>query len=189
MLRESYLSRIDKAFEVHSVCALLGPRQCGKTTIANQYASRLKGLVHIFDLEDLLDLAKLQNPKLVLEPLEGLIIIDEIQRQPELFPVLRVLVDKYNKRFLILGSASRELIRQSSETLAGRIAYIEVTPFALTETKDLNKSLVRGGYPRSYLANNLEQSINWRKAYIKTFLEQDIRALGFDISSETMRRF
>ena len=103
MLRESYLSRIDKTFEAHSVCALLGPRQCGKTTIANQYANRLKGTVHIFDLEDLLDLAKLQNPKLILEPLEGLIIIDEIQRQPELFPILRVLVDKYNKRFLILG--------------------------------------------------------------------------------------
>ena len=189
MLRESYLARIGEVFEIHSVCALLGPRQCGKTTIANQYASRYKESVHIFDLEDTLDLSKLQNPKLALEPLNGLIIIDEIQRQPELFPMLRVLVDKYNKKFLILGSASRELIRQSSETLAGRIAYIEVTPFALTEIKDINKLFVRGGYPKSFLANSLTQSINWRKSYIRTFLEQDIRALGFDVSPETMRRF
>ena len=189
MLRESYLARIDEVFEIHSVCALLGPRQCGKTTIANQYASIYKESVHIFDLEDPLDLSRLQNPKLALEPLNGLIIIDEIQRQPELFPMLRVLVDKYNKKFLILGSASRELIRQSSESLAGRIAYIEVTPFALTEIKDINKLFVRGGYPKSFLANTLTQSINWRKSYIRTFLEQDIRALGFDVSPETIRRF
>lgn len=189
MLRNIYLERIKEVFEVNQVCALLGPRQCGKTTISEQYAKICQEEVHVFDLEDSLDLAKLDNPRVAFEDLQGLIIIDEIQLRPELFPILRVLVDKYAKKFLILGSASKELIKQSSETLAGRISYIEVTPFSLTEVDDLNKLWLCGGFPRSYLAQNVKHSLDWRKAYIKTFLEQDLRNLGFDIPSETMRRF
>lgn len=189
MLRNKFINQIKDAFAINQVCALLGPRQCGKTTLSQQYAKISKEEIHIFDLEDPLDLAKLENARLAFESLNGLIIIDEVQRRPELFPILRVMVDKYKKRFLILGSASRELIKQSSESLAGRISYIEVTPFALTEVEDANKLWVHGGYPRSFLAKNLKQSLDWRKAYIKTFLEQDLRNLGFDVSPETMRRF
>lgn len=190
MIRHQFIQEVHKSFEITPICVLLGPRQCGKTTLARQYAASIKeGPVHFFDLEDPLDLAKLETPKLTLEPLEGLIILDEIQRRPDLFPVLRVLVDRFDKKFLILGSASQDLIRQSSETLAGRIRYIEMTPFSLCEVDDANLLWVRGGYPRSYLAKTDFQSNEWRKTYIKTFLEKDIRSFGFDIPPQTMRRF
>lgn len=190
MIRRNFLPEIQKSFEITPVCAILGPRQCGKTTLARDYAQQVgAGNVHFFDLEDPLDLAKLETPKLTLEPLEGLIVLDEIQRRPELFPILRVLVDKSNKQFLVLGSASQELIRQASETLAGRIRYIEMTPFSLNEVGDANLLWVRGGYPRSYLAKTHRQSHEWRKSYIKTFLEADIRSFGFNIPPQTMRRF
>lgn len=191
--RSYYLKEIVKALTVHPVVALLGPRQCGKTTLSNQYASDKKNKIsdlHHFDLEDPDDLAKLDAPKLTLEDLLGLIVIDEIQRQPELFPLLRVLVDQHKKReFLILGSASRELIKQSSETLAGRIRYIEITPFSYSEVDNLNKLWLRGGFPNSYFAKNEQNSSDWRAAYITTFLEQDIPNLGIQIPPRTLRRF
>ena len=185
-----YLDAIDTSFLVNPICALLGPRQCGKTTLSKQYAKKNKLPTHFFDLEDPIDLSKLDNPKLTLEPLEGLIIIDEIQRKEELFPYLRVLVDKFpKKRILVLGSASQDLIRQSSETLAGRISYIEMTPFSIHETDDIRKLWYRGGFPKSYLASTEIISSQWRKSYIRTFLERDIRNFGFDIPPQTMRRF
>ncbi|MGE3954150.1 MAG: ATP-binding protein [Parachlamydiales bacterium] len=190
--RPGYLKRIQKAFKTHPVVAILGPRQCGKTTLAHLYLEqeRLEGKAHIFDLEDPTDLAVMQNPKTALEGLEGLIIIDEIQRLPDLFPLLRVLVDqKKPRRFLILGSASRDLIRQSSETLAGRIAYIELTPFSLEEVDTLPTLWLRGGFPNAYLANSEEASVYWREEYIATFLERDIPNLGIRIAPTALRRF
>lgn len=142
-------------------------------------------------LENNLDLARLENPMLVLPDLsENLIVIDEIQRRPDLFPALRVLVDepKRKQKYLILGSASRDLIKQSSETLAGRIGYIELTPFSLDEVDHENVLFLRGGFPKSYLAENDEESYRWRESYITTFLERDIPALGFQIPPEQIRR-
>lgn len=189
--RYQYLARIQFSFTVHPVVALLGPRQCGKTTLARLYASEQAQKVHFFDLEDPEDLNLLQNPKLALSSLEGLIVIDEIQLIPDLFPFIRVLVDDplSKKKFLILGSASRDLIHQSTETLAGRISHIELTPFSFPEVDDLKKLWVRGGFPRSYLVESLEQSLEWRKEYVKTFLERDIPTLGFNIPSQELRRF
>ncbi len=198
MERELYFSRIDSAFSVHPVVAMLGPRQCGKTTTARQYFA-IRDIpvpqTHYFDLERTDDLARLENPFLTLSRLEGLIIIDEIQRVPNLFSALRVLVDEpgHNRRFLILGSASRELIRQSSESLAGRIEYIELTPFSLDELLDedsdpVNDLWLRGGFPRSFLAGSDEQSAQWRRAYIKTYLEQDIPNLGIRIAPVMLHR-
>ena len=174
--------------------ALLGPRQCGKTTLAKNYI-QLKNKKfpeeNYFDLEDTTDLARLAYPKMMLESLKGLIVVDEIQRRPELFPTLRVLVDKNPKsqRYLILGSASRDLIQQSSETLAGRIGYLELTPFSYMETKNTQKLWVRGGFPRSYLAKDEQKSQLWREDYIRTFLERDIPSLGIQVPARELRRF
>lgn len=190
--RSFYLNAIDHQFEVHAACALLGPRQVGKTTLAKKYIeSYPKERVSFFDLENPLDLARLENPMLTLSKLSHhLIVIDEIQRRPELFTILRVLIDeKKERKFLILGSASRELIHQSSETLAGRIGYIELMPFSLEEVNDLEKLWVRGGFPVSYLASNEASSFTWRQSYVTTFLERDISNLGFQIPPQQMRRF
>ena len=131
------------------------------------------------------------DPKLTLAGISGLVIIDEIQRRPDLFPCLRVLVDREKNatQFLILGSASRDLIRQSSETLAGRIAHLELTPFSYPEVKELTPLWLRGGFPKSYLATNNETSWVWRKNYIQTFLERDIPSFGINISPPMLRRF
>lgn len=188
--RDLYIKAVTEAFAISPVCALLGPRQCGKSTLAKDLAKNIEVEHFIFDLEDPTDLARLENPKLALEHLDGLIIIDEIQRRPDLFPYLRVLVDRYpSRKILILGSASSELIRQSSETLAGRIRYIEMTPFSSKEVGDLAKLWLRGGFPKSYLSGNDELSFLWRQDYIRTFLERDIREFGFNIPPQTMRRF
>jgi len=192
MKREAYLQRIIDAYAVHSVVAILGPRQCGKTTLAKMFVATMKdqSQVHYFDLEDPTDLEKFRQPKLILSELSGLIVIDEIQKLPDLFPLLRVLVDQYPKqRYLILGSASRDLVKQSSESLAGRIFYLELSPFAFFETHDLKPLWLRGGFPRAYLAESLTASNDWRKAYIKTFLDQDIPNLGIHIPALTLRRF
>jgi predicted AAA+ superfamily ATPase len=194
MDRPNYLHRIAARFEVQPIVALLGPRQCGKTTLARMYAETLPGgCVTRFDLEDPTDLAALAEPKLALQGLEGLVVIDEIQRRPELFPVLRVLVDRPDNpaRFLILGSASRDLIRQSSESLAGRIGYIELTPFQLRETglQSAERLWLRGGFPPSFLATGEVASLQWRKDYVATFLERDLPSLGIGIASESLRRF
>ena len=187
--RKRFLENIKKVHRVHSACAILGPRQCGKTTIANLYRKNFEGSSVTFDLEGPEDLVKLENPKLTLEPLEGLIIIDEIQRRPELFPYLRVLFDRYpNRRYLILGSASQDLIHQSSETLAGRIGYIELTPFQLSECFDQNRLWKQGGFPKSFLQDDEELSWAWRKSYISTFLERDLPNLGISTSPQDMRR-
>ncbi len=181
--------RLKDQLRVHSVAALLGPRQCGKTTLANQLAEDYPAAVHHFDLENPSDLLALTEPMRVLERLSGLVIIDEVQRLPALFPILRVLVDRKQAHYLILGSASRDLIQQSSETLAGRIGYIELTPFQLREGCNGSELLVRGGFPRSYLADSEHDSYLWREAYIQTFLERDIPNLGFQVPPLMLRRF
>jgi predicted AAA+ superfamily ATPase len=193
MQRPDYQLDIEKQLRTHSACGLLGPRQVGKTTLAKRFMEDHRfPSTRRFDLENPLDLAKLENPMLALaSPSSGLIIIDEIQLRPDLFPVLRVLIDEHKaqKKFLILGSASRELIRQSSETLAGRIGYVELMPFSLQETNQSPTLWLRGGFPPSFLANNEEESILWRQAYITTFLERDIYQLGFQLPPMQMRRF
>ncbi len=194
MERPKYLKTIEMHFRVHSACAILGPRQVGKTTLAKMFLEQdHKDGFHFFDLENPLDLARLENPMLTLAKLTGkLIVIDEIQRAPELFPIIRVLIDDRQKgmKFLILGSASRDLIHQSSETLAGRIGYMELMPFSLDEVDhDSNILWLRGGFPPSYLSAKDEDSFLWRQSYISTFLERDIPNLGFQIPPQQMRRF
>lgn len=190
MKRPDFIQKIESAFRAASVVAILGPRQCGKTTLARQFAGSRAAY---FDLEDDRDLSRLDDPFLTLEPLKGLVVIDEIQRVPGLFKTLRVLADRPGRktRFLILGSASRDLIRQSSETLAGRIAYLELTPFSGGEAgeKEIDRLWVRGGFPRSFLASSGPISAAWRKEYVSTFLERDIPALGLRIPSRLLRRF
>ena len=193
MDRPHIIAKISQAFSIHPAVALLGPRQCGKTTISRQFGEIIKSQknIHYFDLEDPDDLDVMQHPKAVLQDLEGLIIIDEIQRLPELFPLLRVLIDRKHKKqqFLILGSASRDLIKQSSESLAGRIEYLELTPFDYRETEHLDDLWVRGGFPVSFLAQSIKESYQWRKQYIRTFLERDIPQLGINIPAQNLRRF
>lgn len=192
MLRNKYLDDILQAFDVHQVVALLGPRQCGKTTLAKQYLQERESTAaqNIFDCEQPSSLARLQNPELALSELEGLIVIDEIQLVPELFSVLRVLVDNNpSQKFLILGSASRDLIRQSAQTLAGRVQYIEIMPFSLNEVGELKKLWWRGGFPRAYLNANDKAARQWLLSYIRTYLERDIPNLGFNIPAHSMRKF
>jgi predicted AAA+ superfamily ATPase len=189
--RSTYIQLITQHFEVHPICGILGPRQCGKTTLSKHYISMQSYVAHVFDLEDPRDLARLDHPMTALENLEGLIVIDEVQRRPDLFPILRVLADTKRERqhYLVLGSASPELLRQSSESLAGRIGYIELPPFSLLETLDQDKLWVRGGFPNSFLSKSENSSILWRNAYIKTFLEMDIPGLGFSIPPQQLYRF
>ena len=191
--RTNKLKAIRKAYDYSPAVAILGPRQCGKTTLAHQFAkhSSFKS-VHFFDLEDPSDLAALDNPILTLEGLRGLIVIDEVQRRTDLFPALRVLIDKFqDKQFLILGSASQDLLKQSSETLAGRISYLELSGFGLNELDitEYKKRWVRGGFPRSFLAKSYQSAYEWRQNFTTTFLERDIPNLGINIPSRTMRRF
>lgn len=191
--RPDILSSIERFFKSHPIVAILGPRQCGKTTIARMYCKQEKDFSqnNYFDLESSIDLERLTNPMLALKPLKGLVVIDEIQRHPELFPNLRVLVDEeqMDQRYLILGSASRDLIKQSSESLAGRIVYLELAPFSYKEVDHIDRLWNRGGFPRSYLAKTDQESFDWRNAYIRTFLEQDIPNLGFRIPPVALRRF
>lgn len=193
MIRQFFLNKIEQAFKVTKVVAILGPRQCGKTTAAKQYIEKQEHFSkqNYFDLENYLDRERLSDPLLSLSSLSGLIVIDEIQRAPNLFETLRVLVDNkdLDQRYLILGSASRDLIAQSSETLAGRITYLELTPFMFDEIHQMEKLWIRGGYPLSILGASDDISVAWRKGYIKTFLERDIPALGINIPAEQLRRF
>ncbi|MDD5468884.1 MAG: ATP-binding protein [Anaerolineales bacterium] len=171
--------------------ALLGPRQCGKTTLARQLAEHQKSTY--FDIESVPDRRRLQNPELMLGSLADLVVLDEIQEMPELLQVLRVLVDRPENQacFLILGSASPEIIKAASETLAGRLEFIELQGFDLSETgADARETLwLRGGFPRSFLANSEEDSLAWREGFIRTFLERDIPQLGINIPAVAMRRF
>ncbi|MCU0782910.1 MAG: ATP-binding protein [Verrucomicrobia bacterium] len=191
MSRKHYLSRVRKALDRNPVVALLGPRQCGKTTLARQLIPT--GHPQYFDLEDPVIARLMENPMTAWQGLRGLVVVDEAQRQPGLFPVLRVLADRDGQpaTFLILGSASPELSRQAAESLAGRIEIIEMRGFDLGELPaDVQDTLwQRGGFPRSYLASDEESSVAWRKNFIRTFLERDLAALGFGLSPTLMGRF
>lgn len=191
--RKKHLLRIESLFRTHPVVALLGARQVGKTTLARVFSDQWDGPKTHFDLEDPDDLARLEEPKLTLGPLGGLIVLDEIQRRPNLFPVLRVLLDQpgWTTRILILGSASPELLRQGSETLAGRIAFHELDGFGLEEVGRTcaDPLWFRGGFPRSFLADSDEDSWEWRSGFVRTFLERDIPQLGSQIPSATLQRF
>lgn len=176
---------------------ILGPRQCGKSTLVKAIISEIGGAVYL-DLERPSDVSKLRDPEAFFSlNNDKLICLDEIQRVPDLFPVLRSVMDENRKngQFIILGSASPDLIKQSSETLAGRISYFELTPFVLKEVsedhhlKTLRKLWLRGGFPRSYLASDEKESIEWRFDFIRTFLERDIPQLGFRTPAKTIERF
>lgn len=191
--RKHYLSRLKTLIAQHRVVAIIGARQVGKTQLAKAYCESQKKEVHYYDLEDPEDLARLQDPMLALKPLKGLVVIDEVQRKKDLFPILRVLADRPRSpaKFLLLGSASPELIQHSSETLAGRIFYFEISGFNVGEIgiQHYEKLWLRGGFPRSYLAKTNAQSFEWRSSFIKTFLEQDIPQLGIQTRAATLRRF
>jgi len=172
--------------------AILGARQVGKTTLAAELADRWTGPVHRFDLERAADVARLSEPELALEPLDGLIVIDEVQRAPGLFAALRVFLDRHpDRRVLVLGSAAPDLLRQTSETLAGRIAYHDLPPLTFDETgpDSLDRLWLRGGFPRSYLAASDAASLRWRIDFVRTFVERDLLALTDRIPSRTLDRF
>lgn len=183
---------VQNALRRNPVAVILGPRQCGKTTLAREFI-RGRSDIRFFDLEDPATLESFTNPHLLLRDLRGLVVVDEVQRRPDLFPLLRVLADRdpLPARFLLLGSASPDLLRQSSESLAGRIEYIEMGGFDMVETgMDPWRILWnRGGFPRSYLAESNEDSWSWREQFIRTFLERDIPQLGLNIPALVLRRF
>jgi len=183
-------SQVHQAIRGSPVVVLYGPRQCGKTTLARQVADA--EAAEYFDLEDPVSQRRLSEPMLALRELRGLVVIDEVQRQPGLFPILRVLADRKPllARFLILGSASPALLRQSSESLAGRIALVEMGGFNLSEVglKDLRRLWWRGRFPRSFLAKSEAESRSWQENFIQTFLERDIRELGVQLPAVVLRR-
>lgn len=187
--RSNFIADIRKALRRSPVVMLLGPRQCGKTTLARQLVAA--DAPNYFDLEHPAEARALEHPMTTLESLEGLVVLDEAQRQPGLFPVLRVLADRpRNKaRFLVLGSASPELSRQASESLAGRVEVIDVRGFSMSEVAGIDKLWSRGGFPRSFLARSDADSFTWRSQFIRTFLERDLAALGFGMSPRMMGRF
>ncbi len=191
IIRNAHLQAIDISLARSRVTALIGPRQCGKTTLARQFVPPES--LNYFDLEDPVSLARLDEPMTALAGLTGLIVIDEIQRRPELFPVLRVLADRnpLPARFLILGSAAPELLRQSSESLAGRLEVIRMHGFSLKEVGQENQPLhwQRGGFPCSYLAAADEDSLAWRKNFALTLVERDIPQLGIGIPAQALLRF
>lgn len=177
----------------HPVAAILGARQVGKTTLARGLRLDGKAPSAWFDLEDPAHLARLADPMLALRGLRGLVVIDEVQRLPSLFPVLRVLADRPGKpaRFLLLGSAAPDLRRQGAESLAGRVAYHVLPPLGLEEvgTDRLDRLWLRGGFPRSFLSPSENASLEWRREFIAAFLERDLPQLGFGLPAQTMRRF
>jgi hypothetical protein len=191
--RTRHVRRLQQLLRQYPVVAVLGARQVGKTTLAHAVATRVKRPATFFDLERRADRARLADPDLALAPLRGLVILDEIHRAPEIFPVLRGLADRtrVGTRFLVLGSASPDLLRQTSESLAGRIAYHDLPGFSLDEVGVANLSRLwgRGGFPRSFLTSSERQSVDWRRQFIRTFLERDVPQLGIPIPSETLRRF
>lgn len=189
--RPQAVRAVQSALKNNPVCILLGPRQCGKTTLARELAKRRSS--HYFDLETAVGRARLAEPELTLAPLTGLVVIDEIQRRPELFAALRPLADRPRSkaRFLILGSASPDLVRGASESLAGRVGFVDLGPLDLGEV-GLKKGKTlwrRGGFPRSFLARTETLSFAWRQDFIRTFLERDIPQLGVRTPAETLRRF
>ncbi len=183
---------VEALLEDSPVVALIGARQVGKTTLAREIAQRhLRA--HLFDLESSADVARLGDPLLALSHLEGLVVLDEVQRRPELFPTLRVLADRHPSpaRFLVLGSASPDLLQQSAESLAGRIAHYELPPLSLAEigAAQLHDLWLRGGFPASFTARTDAASYRWRRDFVRTFLERDIAQLGINIPPTTLERF
>lgn len=189
--RPQYLAKITRSLRKVPVTALLGPRQCGKTTLARQVASQHAS--EFFDLEDPIDQARLQNPSRTLGRLKGLVVLDEIQLLPDLLPILRVLSDRRPLpcRFLILGSASLELVNKSSESLAGRVRFVDVSGFSLSEvgTRKQDRLWLRGGFPDSFLARHESDSWKWRENFIRTFLQRDLPQWGSQVPAAQVRRF
>jgi uncharacterized protein len=181
------------ALNTYPAVGIIGARQVGKTTLAGMVSRKWSGPVHHFDLENSEDLARLSDPMLALKELDGLVILDEVQRMPEIYPTLRVLIDRArtSRRFLVLGSASPQLLRQTSESLAGRIKYHRLGGLGLDEIpSDQSGQLwLRGGFPLSFSAPDDIKSFEWRKAFIATFLERDLPELGINVSSTRLRRF
>ena len=188
--RSAYIKRLEIAIRRSPVTALLGPRQCGKTTLARMLCEGRDAT--FYDLESLQDQRRLENPEMVLGSARGWVVLDEIQRMPELFSTLRVVVDRpgTRARFLLLGSASPDIVKGVSETLDGRIEFVELGGFRLEEVKDsIDKLWLRGGFPRSFLARTEADSLAWREGFIRTFLERDLPTLGIRVPSPAMRRF
>ncbi|OGX33614.1 MAG: hypothetical protein A2787_00505 [Omnitrophica WOR_2 bacterium RIFCSPHIGHO2_01_FULL_48_9] len=189
--REQYKKHIEEALGRSRAVALLGPRQCGKTTLARELVD--KDSPNYFDLEDPSSLVGLADPKTSLSSLKNIVVIDEVQRRPDLFPILRVLLDRspLPAKFLILGSASPDLLQQSSESLAGRLEMIEMDGFGLSEVgqKEASRLWLRGGFPLSFLAKNDADSFAWRKSFIQAFLERDLRQQGINIPAVSLHRF
>ena len=191
--RRQELETIANLLKSYPVVGIIGARQVGKTTLAQQFAAQNNTATTHYDLENPEDEARLTDPMLALKQHEGLVVIDEIQRHPDIFPVLRVLADRKRTpaRFLILGSASPELMQKSSETLAGRVAYHHLSGFGIDEV-DISEHVnlwLRGGFPRSFLAKSHKESHEWRRNFIRTFLERDLPQLGITIRSSTLQRF
>ena len=192
MIQRTRLTKqVRTALRRSRVVALIGPRQCGKTTLAQQFLDARSP--NYFDLEDPEHLARLDEPKTALAGLRGLVMIDEIQRRPELFPLIRVLADRkpLPARFLILGSAGPGLLRQSSESLAGRIETVPMSGFSMEELdpKNWRRHWLRGGLPESFLARSERASFVWRKQFVQTFLERDVPQMGLRIPAPMFRRF
>jgi len=191
IVRRADIVLVRTALRRSRVVALLGPRQCGKTTLAREFVP--PGSLNYFDLEDPQSLARLTQPDTALRPLKRLVVIDEIQRRPELFPLLRVLADRrpLPARFLILGSASPDLLRQSSETLAGRIEIVPLEGFRLSDlgADAQGRHWLRGGFPLAYIARTVADSLSWRRQFLQTFLERDLPQLGIAIPALALRRF
>jgi len=189
--RNTIIKTIKTALNRSRVTILVGPRQCGKTTLAREFLDPES--VNYFDLEDPFSLTRLDEPMTALEPLQGLVVIDEIQRRPDLFPILRVLTDRKNNpaKFLILGSASGELLRQTSESLAGRTEKISISGFSLPEVGASSEFdlWLRGGYPLSFLADTDADSLVWRKNFIQTLLERDFPQWGVRVPAQALLRF
>lgn len=185
--------RVRRLLRQAPVVALLGARQVGKTTLARQVAATWRGPTTHFDLEDPRDLARLADPTLALADLRGLVVLDEVQRRPDLFPALRVLADRRPApcRFLVLGSAAPQLLHQGAESLAGRIAFHELHPLSLDEVgaAAFDRLWRRGGFPRAFLARTEQASVDWRRDFVRTFLERDLPQLGIAVPAATIRRF
>ena len=189
--RHTDVELVRAALKRSRVVAMLGPRQCGKTTLARQFVPA--DSLNYFDLEDPQGLARLSEPDIALRPLKGLVVIDEIQRRPDLFPLLRVLADRrpLPARFLILGSASPDLLKQSSETLAGRLETVPLEGFRLADlgAAAQGRHWLRGGFPLSFTARSEADSLIWRRQFLQTFLERDVPQLGITIPAVALRRF
>lgn len=191
--RAAEVREVRRRLRAAPVVAILGGRRVGKTTLARDVARASRGRVHFFDLEDPRDVARMREPMRELEPLRGLVVLDEVQCLPDVFPVLRVLADRSRRpaRFLVLGSAAPHLLRQSSESLAGRLSHHLLGGLALDEVgaRKLDRLWLRGGYPESFTAADDRASFEWRHEFVRTFLDRDLAQFGLQLPAPTVRRF